>query len=89
MPGDQPGLALAPGPAPGGPAGRGARYGRAGRQRGRPGIVRLKGPRETPSGEQMDFVEVMELEDGLIHAHRVYWGWRGVDVLINDQYHLD
>jgi Tn3 transposase DDE domain len=25
----------------------------------------------------------------LIHAHRVYWGWRGVDVLINDQYHLD
>jgi hypothetical protein len=37
----------------------------------------------------MDFVEVMEIEDGLIHAHRVYWGWRGVDVLINDQYHLD
>ena len=25
-------------------------------------------PRETPSGEQMDFVEVMEIEDGLIHA---------------------
>jgi hypothetical protein len=34
----------------------------------------------------MDFVEVMEIEDGLIHAH---WVWRGVDVLINDQYHLD
>jgi hypothetical protein len=46
-------------------------------------------PRETPSGEQMDFVEVMEIEDGLIHAPRVYCGWRGVDVLINDQYHLD
>ena len=44
-------------------------------------------PRETPSGEQMDFVEVMEIEDGLIRAHCVYWGWRGVDVLTNDQYH--
>lgn len=46
-------------------------------------------PRATPDGEQMDFVEVMEIEDGLIQAHRVYWGWRGVDVLINDQYHRD
>ena len=44
-------------------------------------------PRATPEGEQMDFVEVMEIEDGLIQAHRIYWGWRGVDVLINDQYH--
>src|SRR5262249_52331690 len=33
-------------------------------------------PRRTPDGEQMDFVEVMEIEDGLIQAHRVYWGWR-------------
>src|SRR5690349_18283040 len=32
-------------------------------------------PRETPDGEQMDFVEVMELNDeGLIQKHRVYWG---------------
>ena len=46
-------------------------------------------PRATPDGEQMDFVEVMDIEDGLIHAHRVYWGWRGVDVLMNDQYHRD
>lgn len=46
-------------------------------------------PRETPDGEQMDFVEVMEIDDGLIRAHRVYWGWRGVDVLANDQYHRD
>jgi hypothetical protein len=46
-------------------------------------------PRITPEGEQMDFVEVMEIENGLIQAHRVYWGWRGVDVLINDQYHRD
>jgi len=35
----------------------------------------------------MDFVEVMEIEDGLIQAHRVYWGWKGVDVLFQDQYH--
>jgi hypothetical protein len=29
-------------------------------------------PRQTPDGEQMDFVEVMEVENGLIQAHRVY-----------------
>jgi hypothetical protein len=44
-------------------------------------------PRETPDGEQMDFVEVMEIEDGLIQSHLVYWGWRGVDVILTDQYH--
>ncbi len=42
-----------------------------------------------PEGEQMDFVEVMEIDDGLIHAHRVYWGWRGVDIILQDQYHRD
>jgi|SRR6185312_15362899 len=46
-------------------------------------------PRETPDGEQMDFVEVMEIEDGLIRAHRVYWGWRGVEILANDRYHRE
>jgi hypothetical protein len=32
-------------------------------------------PRATPDGEQMDFVEVMEInDDGLIARHCVYWG---------------
>lgn len=44
-------------------------------------------PRAAPEGEQMDFVEVMELKDGLIARHRVYWGWFGVDVLREDEYH--
>lgn len=45
-------------------------------------------PRETPADDQMDFVEVMELNDaGLIQTHRVYWGWRGVEVLQTDAYH--
>ncbi|HEV8388599.1 MAG TPA: nuclear transport factor 2 family protein [Dongiaceae bacterium] len=44
-------------------------------------------PRETPDGDQMDFVEAMELnEDGLIQRHRVYWGWFGVGVLQRDEY---
>jgi len=44
-------------------------------------------PHESPEGEQMDFVEVMELnEDGLIQHHRVYWGWFGLQVLQRDQY---
>src|SRR5262245_19958518 len=45
-------------------------------------------PRETPNGEQMDFVESMELNDqGLIQRHRVYWGWYGVRVIQRDEYH--
>ena len=44
-------------------------------------------PRATPNGEQMDFVEVMEIADGLIQRHCVYWGWRGVKVIQDDAYH--
>jgi hypothetical protein len=40
-------------------------------------------PRATPEGDQMDFVEVMELKDNLIHRHRVYWGWFGLQKLID------
>lgn len=44
-------------------------------------------PREAPNGDQMDFVEVMEVnEKGLIQKHRVYWGWFGVGVLQRDEY---
>lgn len=44
-------------------------------------------PRATPDGEQMDFVEIMEITDGLIQKHRVYWGWAGVEVIKADAYH--
>lgn len=45
-------------------------------------------PRSSPSGEQMDFVDVMELnDDGLIQRHRVYWGWLGLQVIEKDTYH--
>ena len=43
-------------------------------------------PHLTPEGEQMDFVEVMEIADGLIQKHRVYWGWFGFNVLKNEAY---
>lgn len=43
-------------------------------------------PRATPNGEQMDFFEVMEIENGLIQKHRVYWGWRGYEVIKDDEY---
>lgn len=43
-------------------------------------------PRETPGVEQMDFVEVMEIADGLIQRQRVYWGWFGVRILQSDAY---
>jgi ketosteroid isomerase-like protein len=44
-------------------------------------------PRQTPDGEQMDFVEIMEIKDGLIQYHRVYWGWRGFKVIQENLYH--
>jgi hypothetical protein len=45
-------------------------------------------PRATPNGEQMDFVESMEINDeGLIRRHCVYWGWYGVGVLQRNVYH--
>jgi ketosteroid isomerase-like protein len=44
-------------------------------------------PHATPDGEQMDFVEVMEVDGGLIRKHRVYWGWFGFNVLNHDRYH--
>lgn len=39
-------------------------------------------PRDTPQGEQIDLVEVMDLRSGLIADHRVYWGWVGFKALI-------
>jgi ketosteroid isomerase-like protein len=38
-------------------------------------------PRETPEGDQVDPVEVMDIERGLIAHHRVYWGWVGFKLL--------
>jgi hypothetical protein len=34
-------------------------------------------PRQTPDGEQIDIMEVMEITGGLIQNHRIYWGWKG------------
>jgi hypothetical protein len=31
-------------------------------------------PRDVPEGEQMDFVEVMDIAGGLIQRRCVYWG---------------
>lgn len=44
-------------------------------------------PRLTPNGDQMDFVEAMDIEEGLIKRHRVYWGWEGVEIIKADAYH--
>jgi steroid Delta-isomerase len=38
-------------------------------------------PRQTPDGDQIDLVEVMEIADGLIQHHRIYWGWFGTALL--------
>ena len=43
-------------------------------------------PRESPDGDQMDIVEVMEVRDGLIAHHRVYWGWVSMRMIINGEH---
>ena len=40
-------------------------------------------PREAPDGDQVDLVEVVEVADGLIQRHRVYWGWFGTALLVS------
>ena len=45
-------------------------------------------PRRTPDGVPMDFLEVIEVDNGLIQYHRVYyWGWAGVEVIRANAYH--
>jgi hypothetical protein len=34
-------------------------------------------PRQTPEGDQVEIVEVMETTNQLIQHHRIYWGWKG------------
>jgi hypothetical protein len=46
-------------------------------------------PRVTESGEQIDVVEVMDIADGLITRHCVYWGWFGLKVLEENRHHAD
>jgi len=38
-------------------------------------------PHAAPDGPQVDIVEVMEIADGLIQRHRIYWGWYGTGLL--------
>jgi len=37
--------------------------------------------RQAPDGDQIELLEVMEIEHGLIQHHRIYWGWFGIDQL--------
>jgi hypothetical protein len=39
-------------------------------------------PHAAPDGAQVDIVEVMEIEGGLIRRHRIYWGWYGAGLLM-------
>src|SRR5262245_21157431 len=38
-------------------------------------------PRQTPDGDKVEILEVMEDADGLIQWHRIYWGWFGTKLL--------
>jgi hypothetical protein len=40
--------------------------------------------RATPEGDQVDIAEVMEIVEGHIAAHRIYWGWFGTETLIRN-----
>jgi len=38
-------------------------------------------PRHTPTGDQVDLAEVMDLQGPQIAHHRIYWGWLGTPLL--------
>ena len=40
-------------------------------------------PRATPRGPQVDLFESMDIDNGLIVYHRVYWGWQGLKTLLD------
>jgi predicted SnoaL-like aldol condensation-catalyzing enzyme len=44
-------------------------------------VVTWEYPRVSPDGDQMDLVEVMQIDNGLIAHHKVYWGWYALNVL--------
>lgn len=44
-------------------------------------IVTWEYPRVSPDGDQMELVEIMEIDSGLIQRHRVYWGWYALGFL--------
>jgi steroid Delta-isomerase len=44
-------------------------------------ILMWEYPRQAPDGDQIELLEVMEIEHGLIQHHRIYWGWFGVNQL--------
>ncbi len=39
-------------------------------------------PRHTPDGNQVDILELMQIQNSKIQAHRIYWGWFGMQMLI-------
>ena len=41
-------------------------------------------PRQTPAGEQIDLIEMMDVRDGKIRHHRIYWGWFGFRLLLDN-----
>ncbi|KMO33323.1 polyketide cyclase [Methylobacterium tarhaniae] len=54
----------------------------------RTGVVFTRGhqlaweyPRETPDGDQIDLMEMIDVSGGLIAHHQVYWGWVGMRAL--------
>jgi hypothetical protein len=41
-------------------------------------------PRETPQGQQIDLIEMMDVREGKIKHHRIYWGWFGFQLLLRN-----
>jgi ketosteroid isomerase-like protein len=44
----------------------------------RGGTIFVEYRRVVPGGEQLDYVDVLEVSGGLIQRLRAYWGWRAV-----------
>lgn len=46
-------------------------------------------PRKTPDGEQLDILELMVVDQGLIVRHCIYWGWKGCKHISHSLSQLD
>ena len=47
-------------------------------------VITWEYPRQTPNGDQIDLVEVMDVRNGKIAHHRIYWGWFGFELLLKN-----
>lgn len=58
------------------------RWYRNGKYQCKDGTLFWEYPRQTLNGNQVDIAEVMDISNGRIDHHRIYWGWFGFQLIL-------